>query len=210
VGVAAGSSFLISNALGIPMVGQPRGMMLDGILRKWFWGSRVGTWVGKQLSRGRTAPLQLINRPTENALSLAALDLYQALPKEMRHTLGDIPEVVHRLESRAAAMRKHVDALGTLLARAEEDAPTQEVTKEQRVRSEVALRRDEAKQELAAAVAALETIRLGLLKLHGGMDVANTITELNERARDAAGDLDRLSSAANLLDAALPAAPTPA
>ena len=49
--IAADGGRTVANALGIPMVGQPRGLMLDGILRKWFWGSRIGGWVGKQLSR---------------------------------------------------------------------------------------------------------------------------------------------------------------
>lgn len=203
-GLAAGSTLLIANALGIPFIPNNRSRVLDGSLRHWFWGSRVGTWLAHALSRGRTAPLQLMNRPTEAALSLAALELYDALPRELRSGLGDVPDVVRRLEARATQMRHHVEELGGLLSRAEQDAPTAEVTKEQKVRVELVKRRDEAKRELGNAVAALETIRLGLMKLHGGVDIANTITELVEKAQRAAQGLDRLASAAKELDLAFP------
>ena len=204
LGIATGSAFLIGNALGIPLVAGPKSILLDGGMRRWLWGSRLGSWLARQLSHGRTAPLQLMNRPTEAALSIAALELYDSLPKEHRANLSDLPNVVRRLEARAANMRQHVDALGVMLVRAEQDAPTGDVTKEQQVRGQLIARRDEAKRELGDTVAALETIRLGLMKLHGGVDVANTITELVEQAQSAAEDLDRLSAAAKELDLAFP------
>jgi hypothetical protein len=54
-------------------------------------------------------------------------------------------------------------------------------------------RRDDAKRELGTTVAALETIRLGLLRLHGGGNVLDTISQLLDRAQNAADDLDRLA-----------------
>ena len=101
-------------------------------------------------------------------------------------------------------MRRHIEDLGALLARAERDASTEEVTRERTVRKQLVESREKARRELSTTVAALETIRLGLLKLNGGIDVADTITELNERAQNAAGDLDRLAAAAKELNLAFP------
>ena len=204
LGMAAGGSLLVSNALGIPLVGKPRTKMVDGQLRIWFWGSRLGVWLGRYLARGRTAPMHVMNRPTEAALSVAALELFEGLPRAYRKDLHDLPDVVKRLEARAVDMRRHVEDLSALLARAERDASLEEVTRERTVRKQLVESREKAKSELGTTVAALETIRLGLLKLNGGVDVANTITELIERAQSAADDLDRLAAAAKELDLAFP------
>ena len=204
LGMAAAGSALLATSLGIPLGGGPGRMMLDGALTNWFWGSRVGQWLGRQLARGRTAPMRVTNRPTEAALSVAALELFEALPKAHRKELGELPEVVKRLESRAIEMRRHVEDLSALLARAERDASLEEVTRERAVRKQLVESREKAKRELGTTVAALETIRIGLLKLNGGVDVATTITDLIERAHSAAGDLDRLAAAANELDIAFP------
>jgi serine/threonine-protein kinase len=187
VGIASGSGFLICNALGIPMLGRRAGIMLDGSLRKWFWGSKVGSWVARHLARGRKGPMQLLNRPTEAALGLAALELYEALPKDQRKQLGDIPDVVKRLEARAASMRLDGDNLSSLLERGgRKNGDELEYAR-------LSDRRDDAKRELGTTVAALETIRLGLLRLHGGGNVLDTISQLLDRAQNAADDLDRLA-----------------
>ncbi len=131
--------------------------------------------------------MQLLNRPTEAALGLAALELYETLPKDQRKQLGDIPDVVKRLEARAASIRMNGDNLSALLAR-DGRAPGGEFEY-----ARLAERRDEAKRELGTTVAALETIRLGLLRLHGGGNVLDTISQLLDRAQNAADDLDRLA-----------------
>jgi serine/threonine-protein kinase len=45
------------------------------------------------------------DRPTEVALGLAALDLFEGLPKETRQQLGDLPSVVRGLEERVRLLR---------------------------------------------------------------------------------------------------------
>ncbi len=186
--IGVGSAFLLCNALGIPMLGRRAGVMLDGALRKWFWGTKLGAWTARHLGRGRKGPMQLLNRPTEAALGLAALELYETLPKDQRKQLGDIPDVVKRLEARAASIRMNGDNLSALLAR-DGRAPGGELEY-----ARLAERRDEAKRELGTTVAALETIRLGLLRLHGGGNVLDTISQLLDRAQNAADDLDRLAA----------------
>jgi serine/threonine-protein kinase len=188
VGIAAGSGFLICNALGIPMLGRRAGVLLDGSLRKWFWGTKLGSWVARHLAKGRKGPMQLLNRPTEAALGLAALELYETLPKDQRKQLGDIPDVVKRLEARAASMRMNGDKLSALLERDGRKAG------DDFEYARLSNRRDDAKRELGTTVAALETIRLGLLRLHGGGNVLDTISQLLDRAQNAADDLDRLAA----------------
>ena len=55
---------------------------------------------------GGAAPAPAItDRPTEVALGFAALDLFEALPKETRLQLGDLPAVVRALEERVRRLR---------------------------------------------------------------------------------------------------------
>jgi len=88
-----------------------------------FWNGRFGRWLfklaGIGLKRGPGA-LPATDRPTEVALGLAALDLFEALPKETRQQLGDLPSVVRGLEERVRRLRGNGqearlgDALGAL------------------------------------------------------------------------------------------------
>jgi len=88
-----------------------------------FWDGRIGRWLvklaGFGLKRSRPA-LPATDRPTEVALGLAALDLFEALPKETRQQLGDLPAVVRGLEERVRRLRGNGqearlrDALGAL------------------------------------------------------------------------------------------------
>ena len=55
--------------------------------------------------------------------------------------------------------------------------------------------RDAAKRELADSVAALEAIRLDLLRLHGGASDLRPITTVLEAARELGEELDRLGRA---------------
>jgi hypothetical protein len=88
-----------------------------------FWDGRVGRWLFKLAGIGlKRAPsaLPATDRPTEVALGLAALDLFEALPKETREQLGDLPSVVRALEERVRRLRGNGqearlgDALGAL------------------------------------------------------------------------------------------------
>ena len=90
-----------------------------------FWDGRLGRWLAKLaglgLKRSRAA-LPATDRPTEVALGLAALDLFEALPEETRRQLGDLPSVVRGLEERVRRLRGNGrearlgDALGALEA----------------------------------------------------------------------------------------------
>jgi serine/threonine-protein kinase len=55
--------------------------------------------------------------------------------------------------------------------------------------------RDAAKRDLGESVAALESIRLDLLRLHGGASDLRPITTVLEAARELGDELDRLGRA---------------
>ena len=89
-----------------------------------FWRGRIGRWLVKLAGLGLKPSLPALpaDRPTEMALGLAALDLFEALPKETRQELGDLPSVVRSLEERVRRLRGNGqearlgDALGALEA----------------------------------------------------------------------------------------------
>ena len=149
-------------------------------LRRWFWNSPLGDLMGRVASIGlRRVPAANWSswRRTESALGTATGTLYAALPEAERAALADLPEVVARLESEAARARAE-------LARDEDPAWT---------------------VRLQRAVGAIETLRLGLLRMATGHVAAASLTadldaarELSERigylvagADDVAALLDR-------------------
>ncbi len=78
-----------------------------------FWKGRVGRWLFKLASiglRGRAGLLPVVDRPTEVALGLAALDLFALLPADVRGQLGNLPAVVRALEEQVRSLRNHGQA----------------------------------------------------------------------------------------------------
>ena len=73
-----------------------------------FWRGPIGRALFRLarigLNRAADAPVAA-DRPTEVALGLAAVDLFQGLPKEIRRQLGDLPGVVRGLEERVRRLR---------------------------------------------------------------------------------------------------------
>ena len=118
----------------------------------------------------RVAPaVSGVHRATEVALGLAADRLFEELPKETRRQLKGLPATVKALEDDAQAMREQVGELDAVLAEIGDDDPARaDAAERARVRTAVEATRDEAREKLHQAVRALETIRLGLLLLHGG------------------------------------------
>jgi serine/threonine-protein kinase len=102
------------------------------------------------------------------------------LPAAYREHVADLPAVVERLETHAAAARARLDELNALVAIG--GSPP----------AEIMSARDHAKRELADSVAALEAVRLDLLRLHGGATDLKPITTVLEAARGLGEELDRL------------------
>lgn len=91
-----------------------------------FWQGRLGRWLFQLARLGRKGapalPPPVADRPTEVALGLAAVELFEALPQETRRQLGDLPRVVRGLETRVRELRRNgqearlSEALGALEA----------------------------------------------------------------------------------------------
>ncbi len=189
IGISAIVSFTASNALGVRLISPKFKARLVGAARSAILNSKFGEWFVKKLTpKKRSASAELDYRPTEMSLGMAVGDLYAALPKPYRDDLSDLPEVVERLEAHAGAARTRMEELNALLAAAGSDTVSPETVK-------LIDARDAAKRELGDSVAALEAVRLDLLRLHGGAVDLRPITTVLEAARELGEQLDRLNQA---------------
>lgn len=140
------------------------------------WRSWVGRWafaLARPFVGRRAIGLAMTHRATELSLGMAAEQLYESLPKVTRHALGDLPQLLQRLQRDAQALRGKLDGLQDALGAAGEHAASEEYV-------EIRSVRDAVQERLADAVGALETIRLNLLRLHvGALTVDGLTTHLN-------------------------------
>ncbi|HEX2165696.1 MAG TPA: serine/threonine-protein kinase [Longimicrobiales bacterium] len=175
----------VSNALDVQFI--PTG------LRKWWqtgirdrlWNSRVGEWLARRLGapEGSNVAGELAFRPTEAALGIAASELFALLPKTYREQLAELPATVEALEAHAAEARAELDVIAALASSGSDDADA------------LAARRDKAKEHLAESVAALESIRLDLLRLHSNANDLAPLKTLLHSARSVGDDVTRLADA---------------
>jgi serine/threonine-protein kinase len=183
------ATFTVSSALGVRMISRRIRPKLIGAVRSMIMNSRIGEWATTLLTpKRRRAGADLDYRPTEMALGVAVEELFAALPKAYRDHVPDLPRVVALLEAHAAAARARVDEVAALMSIGGEQgtsAPAHGLLAE----------RDKAKRELGDSVAALEAIRLDLLRLHGGASDLRPITTVLEAARELGEELDRLGRA---------------
>jgi serine/threonine-protein kinase len=163
------------------------------------WGERFVKLAGIGLKR-RT-PSQSLSQLTEVALGRATDALYGALPKTLKKQLAQLPLTVRRLEEDAKKLRAEIDRLDASLIALEADASMPSAVAESRhepriredrdrLRSDLRATRDRASDRLAATVAALENIRLDLLRLQLGDGRVESITASLEAARELGADLD--------------------
>ncbi len=154
--------------------------------RQRFWNGRFGRMMLKVagvFQRPVIAPERALERPTELALGQAAEALFAALPESARGDLTGLPETIARLSAQAAEYRKKWQEMEGLRV----DVRTNEIE------AGAALEQARViwKERFDETVAALESLRLGLLRLHNGAgsvsglatDLANARTMIN-RLRD--------------------------
>ena len=165
------------SVFGLPLVPKWLQRRMIGRARGWLWNSRFGSWLADRLApKGGGVPLAAF-RPTEMALEVAIDDLFAALPDEYRDSLRDLPAIARRLTARAAELR---DAL-TIDVGPESD-PDHTWQKLKKANS----------AQLKETVTALERLRLGLLRLHGGMADLRPLTTALDAARAIDRDVHRL------------------
>jgi serine/threonine-protein kinase len=179
-----------------------------------LWTGRLGRWlfgVARMFMSPKARPASLTHRPTELALGMAAEQLYDSLPKETRQQLRDLPDVVHRLEQDAQRMRARLEELQEALADVGQRAsPEPRVgARHDRIVADLNKERDLVQQRLKDAVAALETIRLNLLRLHAGTGSVRHLTTDLGLARQLAVDIDHQMEGHREVDRILNGSPTP-
>jgi serine/threonine-protein kinase len=195
VAAVGGAAFFIGALSGILLlVRAQRRRDVGGSVWRKFWKSRIGGWILRQTARfGSSAAIgpSVTHRPTELALGMAAEQLYDSLPRDTRRQLRDLPDVLRRLERDAQRMRARLEELQQALAdtgRAGSPDPTI-AARHDRLVTDLIAERDLVQQRLKDAVAALETIRLSLLRLHAGTGTVQSLTTDLGLARDIARDI---------------------
>jgi serine/threonine-protein kinase len=131
---------------------------LNGLWQR-VWAGRFGRWFFKVAGLGIAPPerpaLPSADR-TEMVLGRSVGEAYEMLTREQRSAARDLPQVVSRLEARAAGLRA----------------------------------RGDTGPELTNTVAALENLRLALLRLSAGAGSVQDLTVQLERAREIGYQVD--------------------
>jgi hypothetical protein len=182
----------VSNAVDVQFIPtKVRDWWQTGI-RDRLWNSRAGEWIARRLgapARSRVVGAGVF-RATEAVLGVAASALFDALPKAYRDELAELPAIVAAIEARAAEARAELDVVAALAPSGSSDAVA------------LASRRTAAATQLSESVAALEGIRLDLLRLHAGASDLAPLTTLMDAARSVGDDVRRLADAQAEVNAA--------
>jgi serine/threonine-protein kinase len=172
-----------------------------------LWTGRVGRWlfgIARALAGKRALPAPLTHRPTELSIGMAAEQLYESLPKETQRELRDLPDVVHKLEDDAQRTRRRLEELQDALGGAKASSADASIAaRHDRIFADLTAERELVHQRLADAVAALETIRLNLLRLHAGTGSVQSLTTDLGLAREVAKAVELLLEGHREIDAEL-------
>jgi serine/threonine-protein kinase len=154
-----------------------------------FWAGRVARWLF-HLAGWRLKPRAVAagGRPTELAIGGAAGALFAALPKATRRALGDLPALIRRLEDDARAARLRIEDLDRALARARAGAAGNAL-------AELTAARETAVRRQGEVVAALETVRLQLLRLSADAGALAHVTADLARVEEVGREADRILAA---------------
>jgi hypothetical protein len=186
-----------------------------------FWN---GKWGERVVALARVGLKQVAAQPvapqlTELAIGRATDVLYEGLPTAIKRNLGDLPATVRRLEADAHAMREQIDRLDTHKVQMERDAvgasralaASAELGSvnegRDRIAGDLASSLEMARARLAATVAALENIRLGLLRLQLGTAPVASVTSALEAAKRVADQVGRVADATEEVTATLKSPP---
>ncbi|MGH7581957.1 MAG: serine/threonine-protein kinase [Gemmatimonadales bacterium] len=139
-------------------------------LRTWFWKSPLGDLMGRISSIGLrpTTPWHSWHG-TGAGLGSATGALFAALPEADRRALADLPEVIARLEAEAVRARLHLDAGSDAMW----------------------------ESRLERAVAAIETLRIGLLRMAADHAATGALTADLDAARALSDRIDYLVAGAS-------------
>ena len=194
--------------VGVPLVGQwYRYRFASRVTAATisFWKGRVGRQIARFVTLGATpAERPALGMPvlTEIALGRATDHLYEALPREARRQLANLPPLVRRLEEDASALRQTMAALDDQIS-AFERAPEAIDAPARALRAEVEEAREAAAGRLTATVAAIESVRLDLLRLQMGTATVQSVTASLEAAERIGREIERAVGAHAEIEALL-------
>ena len=137
-----------------------------------LWAGRFGKWFFGVAGKGvkpPERPAHPSNEATELFLGRAAVDLFNELLAADRSQVGDVPQVVERLENHAERLRG----------------------------------RENTGDQLTATVAALEKLRIALMRLGAGEGSVEDLTLHLARAREIGDRIDRELDGRGEVDEAL-------
>jgi eukaryotic-like serine/threonine-protein kinase len=187
-----------SMALGVPLLGRRFKNFNSGTLRERLWQSPLAITIAKWLRPRNSRPAAaFMPQPTEVALGSAAGNLYAALPKAARDQFPELLDVVSGLEDHAAQCRVRIQELDllyndafneTAVSRLRGVDPLSDDTgiaaQRKQTVDDLDAARGAARSDLARTVAALESIRLDLLKMHAGSDASRQIATSIQAAQE--------------------------
>jgi len=156
------------------------------------WGERFVRYASIGLKRSAVLPPSM-PQFTEVALGRATDALFQALAKPLRKQLKDVPNAVRRLETEARFLRETLDKIDETLASVTSNVEVTDLRKE----------REAASGRLGTTVAALESIRLGLLRLQLGAAPVSSVTEALQAAANVGRELEIAADADREVEQAL-------
>ncbi len=177
--LALAGAVMLGRSLG---PGRPQSDISDLRARQRLWSGKLGSWLEWVATLGlrRGEHPAAGHRPTEFALGSAAAAVFEALPKEVRRELHDIPAVIRDLEDRAQIQRARADAIARLEAAesggAERLGNADVVARREALRADLRRQSEAAERRLSEVVTALETIRLDLLRLSAGAITAASVS----------------------------------
>jgi len=151
-----------------------------------FWKGKWGQLAARLASIGlKKADRPALGMPllTEIALGRATDHLFEALPKASRRELAALPDTVRRLEGDAGRLRDSIVKLDDQLAVFDRGGETLADFERSCIAEELRATRQLATERLATTVAALESIRLDLLRLQMGAAGIESVTASLEAAR---------------------------
>ena len=205
---------------GVPLAGEFVRHKLAGRITAAsisFWKGKWGARLARLVSIGLTpADRPMLGMPvlTEIALGRATDHLFHALPKAARRELAALPDIVRRLEGDALKLRESINALDDQLAAFERGGDALQDASRSAMADQLAAARVLAAERLAATVAALEGIRLDLLRLQMGSAPIESVTATLDAARQigerigesiaAQREVDRLLDNSRVRTGALP------
>jgi eukaryotic-like serine/threonine-protein kinase len=193
----AGADSLIYLAMASGVVFPIAGFLSAGAARmrtasESWWAKRWDGWMGRTLTKLASIKLgtrtAAPDRPTEMAIAFNAQGLFDELPREVRRALGDVSTVLRRLEEQARAIRLRIAELDESIA----DVQRSRAPARDELLADLTLTRSRAAQRRDDLIAALEAVRLDLLRMRAGQTAIESVTQQLAAAETLGADIDRL------------------